>query len=541
MASQLSVPERARRFVQSKTKSTAGVEQGGVEAAAPARSIFARVPASVWPVLAVVIFLALWRTAFVLAGPDPDSDAYGHHAIARQILVDPKNLTVHWVWLPLFHYAQALAILVFGATMDTVRLANVCISAAVPIFLYLALRDTRRDRRDPKDAASAANDPVPALAAIVCALNPIAMQMGTTGQTEPSFALLAMLSAWALVRDRFRALAIVLTLAVLLRYEAWSILCGVIALFVVERVFPKIKGDRRSIPWWVVASPVLAVLGWAALRRPVDGSWFWFLRGTREFANGALGAKSSFQLGGAQLAKDLTRYAIEIPWRVVGWPLLLVPFGLVRTVRREGLRFVTPFVSVLGFVTLAWVMRSSLGLDRHFVALVPFYATMIANGMVVIGAFLASIVGRVTRSSEHAFLAEGATRFAVVVGFSCATFLLSAGLLDDWMSNWTHWRDEVWPDRREIAAVLRTLPANVPIFTDEPTVEVFSGLDRHRFERIGVADPARVKARVDRDGEVWVVSWARSLKDVAPLGEVVWRPRDAKPDEGLMAVRVRPR
>src|SRR5260221_7363356 len=98
----------------------------------PARSIFARIPIGVWPVLAVVLFLALWRMAYVIAGPDPDSDAYGHHAIARQILVDPKNLTVHWVWLPLFHYAQAIAI-VFGATMNTVRLANVAISAAVPI------------------------------------------------------------------------------------------------------------------------------------------------------------------------------------------------------------------------------------------------------------------------------------------------------------------------------------------------------------------------------------------------------------------------
>jgi 4-amino-4-deoxy-L-arabinose transferase-like glycosyltransferase len=469
----------------------------------------------------------------VLAGPDPDSDAYGHHSIARQILVDPKNLSVHWVWLPLFHYAQALAILLFGATMTTVRLANVCISAAVPLFLYATLRDVRRDRPD------RASDPTPMIAAIVCALDPIAMQMGTTGQTEPSFALLAMLCAWALARDRFRALAVVLTLAVLLRYEAWSILCGVIGLFVVERVFPKIKGDRRSIPIWVIGAPVLAILGWAALRRPVDGSWFWFLRGTREFANGALGAKSSFQLGRAQLVKDLGRYAVEIPWRVVGWPLVIVPFGVVRTFRREGLRFVTPFACVLGFVTLAWVMRSSLGLDRHFVALVPFYATMIANGVVVLGEIVGAIVGRLSRASEHAFLANGASRFAVIVGLCCATFVLTAGLLDDWMTNWTHWRDEVWPDRREIASLLRTLPGNVPIFCDEPTVEVFSGLDRRRFERIGVADANRVKTRAQSDGEVWVVSWAGNLKEVKPLGEVTWRPRDAKPDEGLMAVRVR--
>jgi hypothetical protein len=219
--------------------------------------------------------------------------------------------------------------------------------------------------------------------------------------------------------------------------------------------------------------------------------------------------------------------------------LLLVPFGVVRAARKEGLRFFTPFVCVLGFVTLAWVMRSSLGLDRHFVALVPFYATLIAEAIVAIGAFVGALVARLSQRSEHAFLAGGASRAAVIAGLCCATLTLAAGTLDDWMTNWTHWRDEVWPDRRELAALLRTLPSNVPIFCDEPTVEVFSGLDRRRFERIGVGDPSRVLSRAQNEGEVWVVSWAARLKEVTPLGEITWRPRDAKPDEGLVAVRVR--
>src|ERR1051326_8651706 len=85
MASDAGIP-RARSLLPSKTNASKAEV-----AHAPARSIFARVPAGLWPVLAVVLFLAVWRVAFVLAGPDPDSDAYGHHAIARQILVDPKN------------------------------------------------------------------------------------------------------------------------------------------------------------------------------------------------------------------------------------------------------------------------------------------------------------------------------------------------------------------------------------------------------------------------------------------------------------------
>src|ERR1700692_2086864 len=104
--------------------------------------------------------LAVWRVALLRSGPDPDSDAYGHHGIARQILVNPSDLSVHWVWLPLFHYAQSLMIL-FGGVMETVRYANVAMWAAVPIVLFFFMGGTK--------------DVAPLLAAIVCALSPIGM------------------------------------------------------------------------------------------------------------------------------------------------------------------------------------------------------------------------------------------------------------------------------------------------------------------------------------------------------------------------------
>ncbi|GAC1365126.1 MAG: hypothetical protein NVSMB47_16540 [Polyangiales bacterium] len=516
--------ERGRRFVRARPR------------AAPSpvpvrRSLLTRVPASAWAVGAVVVALAVWRIAYVLAGPDPDSDAYGHHAIARQILVNPRDLRVHWVWLPLFHYVQAAAVLL-GATLDTVRLANVAISAAVPIVLFVTLRDRHAGAR-------ATGDPTAPIAALVCALSPIAMQMGTTGQTEPSFALLTMLAAWSLRRARMGVLAAVLAVAVLLRYEAWAILCAVIGLAVVERVWPKLRGDRGLIPWWTVALPALAILAWAAIRRPVDGAWFWFLRGTREFANDATGVKSSFQLGPRALAGDALRYAVSIPWRVVGYPVLLAPFGVARTLRREGLRFCTPFLAVLGFVSLAWVMRSSLGLDRHFVALVPLYATFVAHGIVAVADAIGRATGWLSRRSEHAFLAAGSVRAAVIAGLCCATFALAGSMLDDWMTSWRHASEEIWPERRLLAGYLRTLPPAATIFCDEAAVEVFSGLDRRRFERVGVGDPRRVQARADREGVVYVVTWPPGLPALRPLGEVVWRPPGvSSPDEGLTALRV---
>ena len=520
-----------------------GVRAATPEKAPPSRSLWRIVPPGALLVVLVVLGLAVWRFAFVLAGPDPDTDAYGHHSIARQILVDPKNLHVHWVWLPLFHYAQAGAILL-GATLDTVRLANVLVSAAVPILLYVTLRGHRFGDVERE------GDPTPAIAAVVSALSPIAMQMGTTGQTEPLFALLTMGAAWALSRNRMGALCAMLTAAVMIRYESWAIVLTVAALSLVERALSRFGAPRwlaflrppqssRPIAWYAWLAPIVAIFAWAAIRRPVDGSWFWFLRGTREFANGALGAKSSFDVGGKQLGLDLLRYAVLIPWRVVGYPLLLAPLGVVRLVRREGVRFCAVFLAVLGFVTLAWVMRSSLGLDRHFVALVPLYATAIAHGIVVVADVIGAFAGRVTAVSEHAFLVAGSARAAVIAGLCCAVFLGSYQNLDEWMTNFRHASEEGWTDRRLLADWLHGLPQNSVIFCDEPTIEVLSGLDRHRFERIGAVDPVRVQQRAAVEGEVFVASWAAALAPMRKIGTVVYRPPGPwKEDEGLEVVRV---
>src|SRR5580700_4879529 len=128
------------------------------------------------PVLALafaVLALAAWRAACVLAGPDIDTDAYAHHMIARAILADPGDLAVHWVWLPLFHYAQ-VPLVSLGGTMQDVRWVDVALSAALPVALYAYVARTSRAADSAMAPASTA-----LLAAVVAAACPIAMQMGT--------------------------------------------------------------------------------------------------------------------------------------------------------------------------------------------------------------------------------------------------------------------------------------------------------------------------------------------------------------------------
>jgi hypothetical protein len=493
-----------------------------------------------WTVVLVLLALgalAMWRAGCVLAGPDIDTDAYAHHMIARAITADPGDLAVHWVWLPLFHYIQVPLVLA-GGTMTAVRWVNVALCAAIPALLFFYVRGTARsaDARVPPDATAL----VAALFAGGC---PIVMQMGTTAQPEPLFALLLLGVAISFERRQHTAAAIMLSAAVMLRYEAWAALAAAAALLVIEEAVgrfrrrPRAAGRRGA--WMVIAAPLALILAWAALRRPVDGRWFGFLVQTKEFANGALGEKGPLNRGIGALAHDLVYYPILVAGRVLGPVLALAPIGVVRTVRQQGPRFVLVFVAGLAFVSLSWVMRSSLGLDRHFVAIVPLYATFAAQGVAV----AADWGVRVARRS----LPEGGARVAGR-SLACAlAVLLLGGLaveLDVWMAQWRGSIARGWPDREALGDYLRTLPGKPTVFCDDATLEILSGIDRHRFDRHWVDDPHTwdlVGATVRDKGEAYVATWQRKLRGHESAGQVVFRAGGdpANPDAtGVAVMRV---
>src|SRR5690606_35933422 len=113
---------------------------------------------------ALLASLCLWRLACVQAGPDPDTDAYGHYLIAQQLLETPWNFRIHWVWLPLYHVLSSLPV-ALGASLDRVRSAN-AVAAAGPALLLLWASRRRAGTREPVEAG------VALLAALLTALNP---------------------------------------------------------------------------------------------------------------------------------------------------------------------------------------------------------------------------------------------------------------------------------------------------------------------------------------------------------------------------------
>ena len=494
----------------------------------------ARTPSIVALALAVAA-LAFWRGLCVLAGPDIDTDAYAHHVIARQILADPRDLSVHWVWLPLFHYAQVPLVLL-GGTMNDVRWLNVALSAALPVVLFTFVRQTSRKR-----PGWTAADSTALLAALFAAACPIAMQMGTTAQPEPLFALLLLGVAISFQRRLYWAAAAMLGAAAMLRYEAWASLAAVAAIAAAEPWWRRRRGlEAEPEAWraWLVAAvPAALILAWAALRRPVDGRWFGFLRDTHEFAAGATGAPGGSSRGALGLLRDALYYPVLVPLRVMGPVLPLVPFGIARTVRQQGARFVLVLAACLGFVSLTWVMRSSLGLDRHFVAVVPLYATFAAQG-------LAAISGGVARLARTI-----GGRPAAMIGRSLSGILavLSVGglcvALDVWMQFWRGSIERGYPERAALGAFVRSLPDGAPIFCDDATLEIATGLDRRRFDRHWVDDPRTwdiVAGAARARGVAYVATWSRKLTGHERVGQVVFTAGQSPdaPGSGVAVVRV---
>jgi hypothetical protein len=493
--------------------------------------------------------LAAWRGACVKAGPDIDTDAYAHHMIARAILADPRDLAVHWVWLPLFHYAQ-VPLVVLGGGMELVRWVNVVLTAALPVLLFVYVSRTARP-----GAAWMAPEAVGLLAALFVACCPIAMQMGTTAQPEPLFALVVLGFAIAFEEGSYVAAAALLGATVMLRYEAWAALAAAAAFLALDSLRGRAGGWR---PWIVVAVPVVLILAWAALRRPVDGQWFAFLRQTQDFAIDALHVTqpdrgASLAARAAAFARDALYYPVFVPLRVLGAAMILVPFGLARTVRQQGVRFVVVLAACLGFVTLSWMRRAMLGLDRHFVCVVPLYATFAAQGAAAVADGAARLAHRI--AGERAAALWGR---ALGGTLACLALGALAVQLNVWMGFWRASIERGWPERAAIASYLRSLQGAPVVFCDEATIEISSGLDRRRFDRHWVDDPHTwdlVEIAAREQGVAYVATWRRKLRGHergstsreaggrGVTGDIVFRAGFDPADEnatGVAVMRVKP-
>ncbi len=355
-------------------------------------------------------------------------------------------------------------------------------------------------------------------AALIVAACPIAMQMGTTAQPEPLFALLVFCVAVAFQEGRYGRAASALAAAVLLRYEAWACLAVITVIVAADWRHPE---KRRGRAWITIVLPVSAIAVWAlrsGARSMVDGLASWVRRESSRRASFTKRARFDRETSGT--SSTCSTHPLFVPYRVMGSPL--AAFSGARTVRQQGPRFVLVLASSLGFITLTWLLRSSLGLDRHFVVVVPLYAIFAAQGANAIGDGAARWLARLRPEPGEAgrMATVGRALGGGLSALSLAGLLVMLGI---WMGFWRASLVRGFPrtcgDRKNIC---EPCPARRGSSATMRRSKSLSGLDRHRFDRHWIDDPHTW----DLVSETWRESKCGLRRDMAQKARRTRKRRD---------------
>jgi hypothetical protein len=224
--------------------------------------------------------------------------------------------------------------------------------------------------------------------------------------------------------------------------------------------------------------------------------------------------------------RGLARYTLVVPFRSFGLALPLVLLGVARTWRKSGVWFVAPGLGIALFLTLSSLSRSQLGLDRHFLSVVPFAATWIAHGLATVSEWLAARLRR--RVPVGALFAA----LSLCVGMGAAQRLASS------FSGWWEHTQSALAEPRALAERLRGTPPSSLIVCDDASVEVLSGLARSRFVRAHPdAHTASLVREWTRSRDVFIVNRAGRLGAFLRAGPAIFGDVDG-PLDAFVAIHL---
>ena len=292
------------------------------------------------------------RLAYIFAIPDYDGDAYAHYEFAARVVERPTDLSVHWVWLPGFHYVVA-ALQALGTSFRGVRIANALLQTAGPFLLHRASLPRESER-------------VALGAGVLWGASSLANLLGTTALAETLFTLLVVAACGLVDAGRRPVLAgLALTAACALRYEAWFATAIFGSWWVITSA--RTRAVDRKI-FIAAAIPSICVLVYVILRRAVDGEWLWFIRETYRFTHMQRGLSTHSRLF------EILWLPVIVPAMLLGPAVALVPFGFARG------RPSHPIVAGLAlFVALTYFGNGTLGHARYLTVLMPFACVMLAR------------------------------------------------------------------------------------------------------------------------------------------------------------------
>jgi hypothetical protein len=311
------------------------------------------------------------RIAWIAAFADPDADGQGHYRIARALLVEPARLSLHWVWLPGYHYAL-WALLHLGAGYSAIRLMSAILASLLALLTFVY-------EKSPccAEATTAQARDRSWMACGLCAVAPILNVLGVSAQQEILFSVVILLTALAMDQQRWILTGALLAAACMIRYEAWGAVLVMLALRTVGASswayarMPRFVRPACRLSVWVVSLPLLAIMGWVVLHRVVDGEAFGFLRELYRFTRGQRQV-----LGGGSWT-DALWFPVLLPLYLFGPAAVLVPIG-IRSAWRPS--FLLPS-AMYAFLLASHAAKGSLGSGRYYAAITPFVCICVAHGV----------------------------------------------------------------------------------------------------------------------------------------------------------------
>lgn len=390
--------------------------------------------------LVFALALAL-HVAFVFALPESWYDGFIHMKVSAHMAQDLRDGTFNLtqlvsIWLPFFHAAGGLSVLVWDDPMIAPRLLSALFGAgAVALTFVIARRLGARGW----------------MAALFLAASPMNVLFSSYAMTEAATGFFLTLALWAFLRSdatnrTFLWVPVALAPATLSRYEVWPLALGIWLLAALQR--------RAKPGVWLAAAPLFAApaAAWIALNYAATGDGLYFLHSSREYmitqfyaANPGLAVRS---------VQTFAMYLLTF-FAAAGLPLLFAVVGAVDARDRDR-RAVVAFAA--GYVAILlglYLYKSNVGWLRYWLPALPPVAILAALGVDALSALF------------KRNLAAPLTALALVAFAVMFVYVLP-------QSNWAR-------HYLEIGAHLRAHPPEGRVYCDEPAVEVSSRLPRNSF------------------------------------------------------------
>lgn len=367
-------------------------------------------------------------------------------------------------------------------------------------------------------------------AGIITAASPIGILMGTTAQPEPLFALLILFFVFLFEKTDYYSSSFILALACLLRYEAWAVFLFISVYVLYLRIYKAQNLEKRKkiSVLSVLIIPLAVIAVWSVLRYLYDGQWFMFLSGTQKFANDALGESNSAEGGVFRFIGDLFYYPFWIPFLYFGITLFFIPFGFGKFIKKNIVLSIAGF-SILGFITVSWLLKSNLGLNRHFNSVVPFYSILIAYG-------LFDVIDRTKPVFERKIISINVLRNLTASKFwKTLTFVILAFYTVMWLYIYIDSNKGIFDERYRTVEYIKTISDRNIIVCNDPVLEILSGVDYKLFDHYWMASNEEtllyLKSLMRYNNSVYVVA-GEELKDFLRYNSIIMFESGINPKNG---------